>query len=230
VHTKNISIIAILLFISQIKIYAQYNFVAQTLLPKGNITFCLTKNLFAHTRESAIYCSKLYNIDFPLVYKYNGDCGIFEISGKKFPLNENFDDQFACDLDLTTPSSYKIYKFVFKEKKYYALECITNGSRTSFILIHLFDVTDNKNIIYYPLWSRYGSIKCLGDFNKDGVLDFLKIRNNEKYTGTDTFISTLMSLATNEHKFKDILESKEWVFKRVYHRNNTFRVKVLSVR
>ena len=208
------------------KANAQYDFVAKKLMPQGHVKIQALKNKLVNTKESNIYYSKLFNPIFPLIYMYDGNCGIFKIKDKTFPLIENFEDGLACDLDLSFPEAYSVYKFTFKKRQYFVLECVNQGSRTSFILVHLFQI-NKKSIYYYPLWSRYGSVKCLGDFNGDGILDFLKIRNNEKETGYDTFKGTLMSLDSTQNKFKDIPKSKEWIFRKKYTKNNMVEIDLI---
>ncbi|PLK42105.1 hypothetical protein C0V77_22595 [Emticicia sp. TH156] len=142
-------------------------------------------------------------------------------------MGKHFEEGFACDIDLRTPEMYQFYKFSFGNKNFIALTCINNGARTSFIFIHLFKL-NKDSVLYYPLWSRYGSINCLGDFNNDNVLDFLKIRSNEKQTGSDTFKASIMSLDRSETNFKDLFKSKEWYFKKVYTKRNKIQIKTIK--
>lgn len=203
---------------------AQYDFVAKKIIPNGHLKIKTLKNKFITNQRSNIYYSKLSNPKFPLEYIDDGNCGKFVIKNKTFPLKDFFETELACDLDLT---AYKVYQFRFKRHQYYALECINKGSRTSFILIHLFEV-GKQSIYYYPLWSRYGSINCIGDFNKDGNLDFLKIRNNEDQTGKDTFKATIMSLNHSQHIFKDLNNSEAWYFRKTYINDNLIDIKMLK--
>lgn len=225
--TKTNFLICFFMCIAILDSYAQYGFVAKKLAPFGSIKPIKLNAIFINTKESNIYYSKLSSLEFPLIYKYDGDCGKFELRGKTFNLSDSYENRLACDLDLTIPNIFKVYKFIFRGQTYFALECINNGSRTSFILIHLFKINKDK-IEYYPLWSRYGSIKCLGDFNNDGVLDFLKIRNNEKHTGEDTFKANLMSLDSLKNRFEDYPKSKEWYFKRIYTKENSIKIEIIK--
>lgn len=158
----------------------------------------------------------------------DNSCSYFVIFQKRINLIGKFENDFACDLDV---NSFELYKGEFKNKNYLLLTCINNGSGgfATTIIFHLFDITNKNNIKYYPLWSRYGSINCFGDFNSDGVLDFLKIRNNEKQTGTDTFKTTLMTLDSLHTIFKDLPQSKHWYFKKIYTKKNRIRIKMIKL-
>jgi hypothetical protein len=105
----------------------------------------------------------------------DGSCSYFKIEGTRINLKSHFEEDFACDLDVT---SFNVYQGSFRGRNYLLLTCINNGSgsSTTSVVCNLFDITDRKSIKYYPLWSKYGSSACFGDFNKDGILDFLKIR------------------------------------------------------
>lgn len=225
---KTVVMIVLLLLVS-IKAKPQYDFVAKQLVTFGQVDATRLNWEFENSREGGIFYSTILNGEFPLSYVYDGNCGKFEICGNVFGLEKYFENRIACDLDLGIPEVYKFYKFSFRNKKYIALECINSGSglSASFIFIHLFQV-DGDSVLYYPLWSRYGSIACLGDFNKDNVLDFLKIRNNEKQTGKDTFIASLMSLDSTDTSFKDLPQSKKWYFKKVYATNNEIEIKTIK--
>lgn len=225
---KTFVMILSLLFIG-IKAKSQYDFIAKQIVTSGQVKAIKQNWEFKNTNQGGTYYSNLSSSEFPLTYIYDGNCGKFEIRGKVFELNKYFVNGLACDLDLRTPEVYQFYKFSFRNKNYIALECINNGSgsATSFILMHLFQI-NKDSVLYYPLWSRYGSIACLGEFNKDGVLDFLKIRNNEKQTGTDTFKATLMSLDSSGTNFKDLHHSKEWYFKKVYTKKNKIQIKYIN--
>lgn len=222
-----IVIIVSLLFIA-VKAKSQYDFIAKQLVTSGQVKASKQNWEFKNTIQGEIYYSKLLSSVFPLTYSYDGNCSRFEIKGKVFELNKYYGQGFACDLDFKVPESYQFYEFSFGNKRYFALQCINNGSgsSTSLIFTHLFEIMKD-NVLYFPLWSRYGSIACLGDFNKDSILDFLKIRNNEIQTGTDTFKATLMSLDSSGISFKDIPKSNEWYFKRVYTKKNRIEIKMI---
>ncbi len=105
----------------------------------------------------------------------DGGCSYFIINGHKVNLKGRFENDFACELDIT---SFRLYKGRYNGREYLLLTCINtgSGSSTSSVVCNLFDISDKKSIKYYPLWSKYGSPACFGDFNRDGILDFLRLR------------------------------------------------------
>lgn len=154
----------------------------------------------------------------------DSSCSYFVLNQQKIKITGRFENNFACDLDV---SSFQVFKGNLGSKKYILLKSINSGSGSfaTTIVFHLFDVTKKSRVIYYPLWSRYGSINCFGDFDKDGTLDFIKIRNNEKYTGSNTFRANLMSIDKLHNDFKDIPNTKEWIFERTYTKDSNISFK-----
>ena len=227
--TKKIFTIFVFLLFFVGKAKSQYDFIARQLTNGGEVKITKKNWLIKNSSQNGIYYSKLSSREFPLSYVYDGSCGKFSIRGSVFELDKYFENMVACDLDFKSPETYKFYKFSFDNKKYIALQCINNGSgsSTSIIFIHLFQINIDS-IVYYPLWSRYGSIACLGDFNRDGVLDFLKIRGNELQTGKDTFNANLLSLDNKGIKFIDAPQSKKWCFKKYYTKDNEIKIKILK--
>lgn len=102
-------------------------------------------------------------------------CDYFLLFNKKFCPSEYIHDLPACELDI---NSFRLFKGVYNKHTYLLLTAINNGSGKSstFVFCFLFDITDYNAIISYPLWSKYGGTSCFGDFNNDGKLDFLKVR------------------------------------------------------
>ncbi len=135
-------------------------------------------------------------------------------------------DLLACNLDVT---SFEIFRFTFGRKEYLLIKSIKAGSGevTTYIIFHLFDITNLKKIEYYPLWSKYGSISCFGDFNHDGKLDFLRIRDNWKETGKNTYKANLETLDTYKLKFISNTPNEFIIFEKTYSINNNLVIKIL---
>ncbi len=106
-------------------------------------------------------------------------CGYFEINNSVVKMAGLFPDDFACEIDI---NSINVYTTQFHNKKYLLITAINKGSglSASTIVMNLFDITNPSVILYYPLWSIYGNPSCFGDYNKDGVLDFLQVRSTGK--------------------------------------------------
>lgn len=136
----------------------------------------------------------------------NDACDYFVVMGNKITYKGLFEEDFACDMDIT---SLKVYKGVYGNKQYVLITGINSGSGsfTTTIVCHLFDVTNPKSVKYYPLWSKYGGTSCFGDFNTDNQLDFLKVRN---YKGSQTNLKvTLMTL--KDGKFIAVDEANHYM-------------------
>jgi hypothetical protein len=106
----------------------------------------------------------------------DSSCNYFVINKAKVSMRGLYPSDFACDLDVT---SFAVYKGRYENKNYILITAINNGSgsSTTSVICNLFDVTNLNKIKYFALWSKFGSASCFNDFNKDGKLDFLQIRN-----------------------------------------------------
>ncbi len=124
------------------------------------------------------------------------ECGYLMVNNEKIDLKGKFEGNLGCELDVT---SFNVYKGSFEGHKYILLTCINtgSGSSTSAVMCNLFDVTNKSAIKYYPLWSKYGSQFCFGDFNKDGELDFLQSRIQGE---NDVLRITLLTLKSSKFK------------------------------
>lgn len=145
-------------------------------------------------------------------------CNYFSISHQQINIEGLFDNDFACELEI---ASLSVYKTEFYNKKYLLVTGINSGSGdyTTSVICNLFDIANHKKIIYYPLWSKYGGTSCFGDFNNNGKLDFLKVRN---YQGSrSTYIVTIMEL-TND-SFINIDEAKYFLIVKKQS-NDSFKV------
>ena len=107
------------------------------------------------------------------------NCGYFRLFGKVIAVNDKFENNLGCDLDY---GSFEFYSYTLNKRNYFIVNAVRYGSGTTtrFIYCNLFDITDKKNIIYYPLSSIYGSGLSFGDYNNDNKIDFLEIRYNKK--------------------------------------------------
>jgi hypothetical protein len=168
------------------------------------------------------FANKSFNIKYYLPQQStlnDSSCGYFVVFNQKIKMINSFEEDFACDLDV---NSLKVYQFEFKGKNYLVITGIIQGSgnRTSDIVCNLFDITDRTNILYYPLWSKFGGISCFSDFNKDGYLDFLKVRTFRKY---DTLKITMMSLKNG--RFESYQDNNHFIILKL---SEKYKVKVLK--
>lgn len=125
--------------------------------------------------KEAIDLIKIDNVEHSLFIEKNGN---------RIPL----------DLDILNASLFECTAF---KKNYF---CIISGGTglyksgtfqeiKFFVLI---DITDKNNIVFYELFSRASSIHSIGDFNKDGVLDFLYVENDS--LKSKTYLVTLYTI------------------------------------
>ena len=116
----------------------------------------------------------------PQIDSISDSCDCFVLFNQKFCPSAYIHDLSACELDI---SSFNLFKGVFNKRTYLLLTAINNGSGKSATLVFcfLFDITNPYEVKFFPLWSKYGGTSCFGDFNNDGKLDFLKVKeeNNQ---------------------------------------------------
>lgn len=221
--------------------FGQYNIPETILKRKIKPIFHIISGSFESTKSTYAIVNgekrkqntefKFSNSKINLSFSYpktssDSSCNYFILFGNKISLHNKFEQNFTCDLDI---NSFQVYVSEFNNRKYLLLNGINAGSGdfATTIIFLLFDITDKLKIKFYPLWSKYGSINCLDDFNRDGKLDFLKIRNNETKTGSNTFKVSFMSVDNVRFQFEDSL-IKTWIIKRSYNQNNEIKFKVLK--
>lgn len=197
----------LLLFFTNVKIgFSQFDTIFKNIVPSQEL-FKKVKGAF---QPSQFEINKNGKKSLPFVFKFKGNniiytrpkeaelsdtsCSFFIICNKKISLKDKFINNFGCDLDVST---LQVYKALFQNKEYLLITGITNGSgtATTTVLLHLFDITNTKNILYFPLWSKFGSQYNFGDFNKDKKLDFVEVR---PFKDTDHFTMTLMTKMQNK--------------------------------
>lgn len=127
-------------------------------------------------------------------------------------------------------TSLEVFTFTFTNRKYVLIQSIkaASGIATSYLIFHLFDITNKKDILYFPAWSIYGSKSCFADFDKDGKLDFLTIRNNSKNTDSETYKVTLASIDYTGLRFKSRNNYKYIIFRKTYNKKNDMVITVLK--
>jgi len=144
--------------------------------------------------------------DFPITYyqPFNG-CGYFKLFGKNYILENRFNiEKFGCEMDELT---FKVFHLRIATRNYFLVTSIaeSNGRGTRNVFCELFDVTDPRDVLFYPLWSLYGSRYYFGDYNGDGKLDFLEVRyDRTKLRDDDTFKIQLQTLSGDWKTFTDV--------------------------
>ena len=160
---------------------------------KQNIAWNKVRNTFSEYSpvkdgDGGKYSCKIDSIDLFFFYLYE-ECDYFVLNGSRFCPNDYIHDWSTCELDV---NSFILYKTTYNNHQYLLLTAVNNGSGRSAIynICLIFDITDLNNIIFYPLWSKYGGKKCFGDFNGDGYIDFIKIKGED--LSLDISLWTLM--------------------------------------
>lgn len=141
--------------------------------------------------DSCEHILKSSLLPFNILYvEHIGKNGYFVLNGQKFELTAHLNKNITL-----TPSragrnmnllNGKGYVFQLQNKKYVCFVAgglaeyqIGTNQRITFFAI--FDITDTNNIKYFMLRGIYGCIQNIGDFNNDGILDFLHVQyNNEE--------------------------------------------------
>jgi len=98
--------------------------------------------------------------------------GFFVYDGKKIFI-EKSERGFWDELD---ESSFEVYEALFNNREYLLITGTNRGASTVIeVFSLLIDITNKSNVKTYFMHSTFGGYFCFGDFNKDGILDYLKI-------------------------------------------------------
>lgn len=87
---------------------------------------------------------------------------VFQINGKSFNLSNHL-----------IPDTLAYFKY--RERTYLTSAQLNNetmGTTRQYSILHVFDITNRKNIKHFELKGRYQSRDLLYDYNQDGVLDY----------------------------------------------------------
>ena len=160
------------------------------------------------------------NSSFPVCYyQPDGDCGYFKLFGKEYTIKGKYEvwEEFGCDLDIET---FKAFQLKLNNRNYFLLTSIavSNGRGTRDVFCQLFDITDKSNVVHYPLWSVYGSSLSFGDYNGDGKVDFLEVRNENDEKNDNIFKMQFKTIDSKNLNFKNI-KGKYIIFKREFSKN-----------
>lgn len=100
-----------------------------------------------------------------------------ELYGKKLKIDSLIYGKDYMKNPYIFASLINVAKFSFKKSDYIAffIQDISNPITSPNTLLLLFDVTNKNKILYIPIgFQASEDLKCINDFNKDGVLDFAK--------------------------------------------------------
>lgn len=130
--------------------------------------------------------------------------------------NQRF--SFYCDIEKafrqSTSNFLDIYEFSYLGKKYLALvslrdDCV--GGACNYKCYNLFDITNQKQIIQTSFASIYGGKDSFGDYNFDGIMDFVRVMPKDadnvsktaKSDGTTYTITAYTISAGNANQLKN---------------------------
>jgi len=130
--------------------------------------------------------------------------GFFRYNGKKMFVNIKEENNEKWDeLD---ESSLELFRTAFKGKNYLLITGTASGPRTAVdVFCLLMNITDSKNPKTNFLHTTLGGYFCFGDFNEDGILDFLDL--NKIGDDYDKLRVTLKSMLDG-HDFVDFHPDK----------------------
>jgi hypothetical protein len=93
---------------------------------------------------------------------------------------------FYCDIEKafrqSTSNFLEIYEFSYLGKKYLALTSLRDdcvGNACAYKCYNLFDITNPKQISQVSFASIHGGVDSFGDFNFDGIMDFVRVMPKE---------------------------------------------------
>ena len=221
---RSIILSVVLILSLSLSVKAQFDFYTKSLvkIPKMVPSALSGEFVMKVIKPGHVYYN-FSNATLPIFYYPPNveDCGYFELFGKHYTGKSKYDidGNFGCDLDGET---FKAFQFKLGNRSYFIITSIANanGRGTLYVFCQLFDITDKKNIIYYPLWSIFGSHLSFGDYNGDGRLDFLEVRNERAHTkDDDTFKLKLKTLNKDQKSFEDV-KGKYIIFHQEYVDNS----------
>lgn len=208
----------------------QYDFVVESLNVHSEISPTPIEGEFKKSTEKQVgqeimyYAFSNINYDFCYYPKQPGiDCGYFSIGTHLIYLDNKYPHNLGCDLDY---GSFNLAKLEMGERQYLVLTSIRYGSGTTtrYVYCNLFDVSHKNEIQFFPLWSMYGSSHCFGDYNDDGMIDFLQIRYDPEAKDNDIFRLTFSTIDGQEFKMD---EERYIIFRREYQ--NEGLPKIISI-
>ncbi|MGF1534448.1 MAG: hypothetical protein ACFCUI_12150 [Bernardetiaceae bacterium] len=91
------------------------------------------------------------------------------------------DLKFFCNIEMSKPISTSmfldIYEFEYLGRKYlnffsFREDCISKGC--AYRCFNIFDITDANDVKPYSFASIFGEVSSFGDFNSDGIIDFVR--------------------------------------------------------
>ena len=218
-------------FFAYSKSTAQYDFIIDALKIKSvSIPELIDGYFYLRTGNQNGKELKYYDFSNPaydFCYYPNQEglnCGYFIVNGVSIFVEGKYPFDLGCDFDY---GSFELFTITVGGKKYLALVCIRygSGSTTRNVYCNLFDTSTNKEVSFIPLWSLYGSGKCFGDFNSDGVIDFLEIRYDANSKDNNTFRVTLATL----NDFGEMQKTNSYLtFRREYSDDGTIKVKIIE--
>jgi hypothetical protein len=147
------------------------------------------------------------------------DCGYFIIKKQKFG-GELYNSKLACDLDY---GSFEVFQLNMKSSgKFLLINSIGNvsGTATRRVFSNLFKITET-GLVYFPLMSIYGSANNFGDFNNDGILDYIEVT----YDKFDPNFKAIFTTISDDKFVKD--ETKFIRFSKV-EKNNKWTAKIIE--
>ncbi len=212
-----------------LNLFAQYDTIIKSVIKVPENYPLRIKGVFGKKKEikseSKIEYYKFSNSKIDICYypkqKYI-ECGFFKLFGQAIYLNDKFENYSGCDLDY---GSFEIYSYSIDNKSYIFLNAnrFGSGTTTRFIYSNLFDISDKKNILYYPLYSIYGSGLSFGDYNGDKKIDFLEIGYKKDSNSSNDFRLVLKTLDEQKRVFS-LVENKYVDFRRLYKNDDSFEI------
>jgi len=129
---------------------------------------------FEVDRGSQIY---FYKNNFSGVDKLTKNRDAVELYGRKMKIDSLYYGKEYFKKPYIFASLINVAKFSFKNKNYVAffIQDLSNPVTSPNTLLLLFDVTNKNDFVYIPIgFQASEDLKCINDFNKDGILDFAK--------------------------------------------------------
>ena len=195
---------------------------AYTAIESGDTTYTLYKNISVNFKQYFVHGIEYDNIFNP------SPTGVI-INNQEF--------SFYCGIEKAVRRSInnalEFHEFTYLGKRYLSIisfreDCI--GENCIYRCYNLFDITDLNNIIHTSFASVLEDVNSFGDFNSDGLIDFLRFAPSSNAKDPTKYIVTAYSISGKKNRSPKMLKNSKGnpYYLKIESNNITENFKVMS--